>query len=425
MEYHIITIPYFPWTTYDPKSLEALVKLTHWINTFFRFEVNENGKIERSNHIMVETAASMELTSTTSTPRTLLSYRLPQVLDVMENVKDITEIVRESAPKEFNILKVEEVYETEYALEIISSSLDTMLFGNELYLDMLLGKLSNNLYTIDKQFSHATRILTCKIILCDNLSELKSIASKYELEGLNETLYIGSEKTLDGLRTKMFRFIREPWNRIYILNPLACLKPEAFEREYCQQKDELAFFLSLIYSLGKTYMILSSCRQVVAVLEGLPWYIDDVLEKFELEFCWIKRYFYTVEKDLHKVKKKIELNILPFIKMSTSLESIELLEDIYGFEYFHEIKSLLRTLSTPLLQEYMERFNIHGDELVKAILKELKFLSRRLTSVFKEFTEAFNYWREYRRSKIMINQLRLALASILLTLIINILLRML
>jgi len=102
-------------------------------------------------------------------------------------------------------------------------------------------------------------------------------------------------------------------------------------------------------------MILSSCRQVIAVLEELPYYIDDILEKFESKFHWIKKNFSMIENDLHKMKKEIKLNILPFIRMSTSPKSIELIEDIYGFEYFSEIKSFLAALNTPLLQKYMEK----------------------------------------------------------------------
>jgi len=228
MEYHVITIPYFPWMSYIPRSFEDLVKLTHQINTFFRFEIAESNKIEKSNHITVETAESIELTSTDFAPRALLSYKLPQVLAVVENVKDITKVVKEKASTEFNTLKVEEVYETECALEIVSSSPDIMLFENEVHLDILLRKLSDDLYMIDKQFDYATRILTCKIILCDDLLELESIASKYNLEVHNETLYIGGEKTLSGLQTKMSKFIREPGDRIYIPNPLAWLKAETF-----------------------------------------------------------------------------------------------------------------------------------------------------------------------------------------------------
>ncbi|MEM3573241.1 MAG: hypothetical protein QXJ62_03305 [Nitrososphaeria archaeon] len=341
----------------------------------------------------------------------------------MDQIKNITDTIKEKAPEQFETLKIEEAFASDFAIELISSSVDVFWrWQNDLQFDQIAHKLSDVLYKLSSPFPGAVSIVVCRIILCEDFSELKTIAEKYRLEGVVKGLYIGGENTPIHIKHNIFNFIHHPWRDIFILGPVATLKPEIQRAQGDYETiEELSFLLSMIHSIGKFYTISESIKGVLANLEWSSWYLDGLFEKFESDFCWIRRNFTNLEKHLRKIEKEIKSDVIPISRIATYPESVNLIQQVYGVEYLPYLSSFFSFMENDRIKKY----KIPSDNLKEAVWNDLKLLSRRLTEFWKEFSNSCDSWKELRRSRITSNQLFISLLGILLTLIANILLKLL
>jgi hypothetical protein len=417
MEYHVIIIPLFFWETAAPKSLNDLKKLMQITGRLFGFQLllrkNESTR-ESSNNIM---------SSSKTSPKALLSWRLPHIIHEVGSIKNITEIIKEKAAEQFATLKIEEAYASDFAIELISSSIDVFWRWQDDYqFDQIATKLSDILYEVSNPFPGAVSIVVCRIILCEDITELKTIAENYQLNEVITGLCIGGEKTPTDIQYNIFNFIRHPWRDIFISGPIVTLKPEILRSQgYHSTIDELSFLLSMIHSIGKFYVISESIKGVLANLEWLSWYSDELFEEFESSFCWVQRNLTNIEKHLHKIEKEIKSEVTPLSRIATSPESVALIQQVYGVEYLPYLSSFFSIMDNFRIKKY----NVPTEDLKKAVWNDLKLLSRRLAQFCKEFSNTRDSWKELRRSRITTNQLLLSLLGILLTLIINIILKLL
>jgi len=276
---------------------------------------------------------------------------------------------------------------------------------------------------LNTPFPGAASVVVCRIILCEDFSELKTIAENYQLKEVVEGLYIGGENTPRNVRCNIFfKFIQYPWRDILILGPVATLKPEILQSQgHHKVIDELSFLLSMIHSIGKSYVISQSIRLVSARLEWLSLYLDELFEEFESNFCWIKRNFTNLEKHLREIEKDIKSQIIPISRIATSPESVNLIQEVYGEDYIPHLSSFFSIMENFRIKKY----GIPVNELKEAVWNNLKLLSQRLAEFWREFINACNSWKELRRSRITSNQHLISLLGILLTLIANIILRLL
>ena len=414
MEYHVIIIPYFPWETATPKSLDDIKKLMKITGRLFGFQLllRKNEKASDPSDIM----SSPETIS-----RALLSWRLPHIIHEVGSIKNITEIIKEKAQEQFATLKIEEAYSSDFAIELISSSMDVFWhWQNNFPFDQIAIKISDTFFELSKTFPVAVSVAACRIILCEDFSELKTIAKDYQLDEVTTGLYIGGENT--PVRHNIFKFAQSPWIDIFISDPIATLKPEILQSQgYHETVEELSFLLSMIHSLGKLYTISVSIKGVLANLEWLSWYLDDLFEEFESGFCWVQRNLTNIEKHFHKIEKEIKSEVIPLSRIVTSPESVDLIQQVYGEEYLPYLSSFFSIMDNYRIKKY----KVPAEDLKKAVWNDLKLLSRRLTQFWKEFSNTRDSWKEIRRSRITTNQLLLSLFGILLTLIINIILKLL
>jgi hypothetical protein len=353
-------------------------------------------------------------------PKALLSWRVPHIIHEVGPLHNITNIVKEKAPKQFDELKIEETYISDFAIEIISSSIDVFQeWQLDFEYDQLSRRLSTFLYEIKKPFPGAISIVASRIIIVDEISQLDAIVKEYKLEQIEEGLFSGGEGS--PIRYNMFNFISSPWRQIFLSNPIASLAPEKLSKEgYYKTMDELSFLLSMIHALGKFYVISESIKSIGANLEWSSWYLDDLFENYESKFCWFQRNFSNIEKGLHKVQKEIKSEVLPLSRLVTSPESINLIERVYGVEYVPYVQSFLSILR----RFEIEKYKVPVKELINSIFDDLKSLARCIHKFWEEFSASRDSWKELRRSTVTRNQLLITLFGILTTLFINILLKL-
>jgi len=417
----VIIVPLFPWETRIPRDFNDLITLMKITSRLFSFR-SVPIKKEDSKEVIISTAAQLVdiMASPEKTPKALLSSRLPYIIDEVNSLRNITNIVKEKAQEQFDTLKIEEAYASDFAIEIISSSRDVLWRWREDFQYNLLSERSSDfLYEMDEPFPIAISVVACRIILCDNLSELKIIVEELGLEKIKEGLYIGGEKT--SIKYNMFNFISGPWREIFISNPIATLKPEnLIEQGYHDTVDELGFLLSMIHSIGKFYVISESIKYIRANLEWSSWYLDDLFERYESKFCWVQRIFSNLEKGVYKVEKDIKSQVLPLSRIVTSPESVTLIERVYGADFLPYIGNFLS-----LLRDFRaEKYKIPIEDLIKSAFDNLRSSAKDIIQFRKEFSSSRDSWKELRRSTVTRNQLLLALLGVLITLVINILLKL-
>jgi len=401
MEYHVLTISVFPWEMFKPNKVDDLITLVQAADRMFSFKL-KSVKVEKS--------------------RALLSPRLPNIIREAGPLYDIIEVIKESAPDWFKLLKIEEGYISNFAIETISSiSSFKEIFQHwwdESPYDRLAGRLSEFLWGINIPIHGLTPyiVVDCRIVLCDSFSELETIVRQYDLQEIEKGLYIGKENMPHTYC--MFNFIHSPWNEIFISNPVVTVKPELLEVPIWH---ELGFLISLVHSIGKAYAISESIKLVLAILEWSSWYLDDIFKNFESSFCWVQRNFTCLEKNLYEKERELKSRIVSLSRITTSPESVDIIQKVYGTEYLPELGSFFSIICDPKVKKY----KIPSDELYKAVLNDIRLLSRGLTRFWRDFTNAKNTWLDIRRFTVANNQLRLSLLGILASLIANLILRFL
>jgi hypothetical protein len=409
MEYHVLTIPVFPWMMLKPETLNDLITLIEAAGRLFSF------KLESAKERKVKNS------------RALLSRRLPYVIRETYPVYNITEVLKKKAPEWSNVLEVEEGYVSNFAIETISSftSFKEIFqrwppWRDDYPYESLAGQLSNFLWGINNPFPKdpfCIVVVNCRIVLCDSFSELADIAKEYDLQEIEKGLYVGRENT--PYTYYMFNFIQRPWDEIHISNPIVTVKPELLEKQCNATRYELGFLISFVHSIGKAYAISESISLFLAILELSSWYLDDIFKNFESSFCWVQRNFTSLEKDLYWKERELKSSILPLSRITTSPESVDIIQKVYGMEYIPELGSFFSIICDPKVKKY----KIPSDELYKAVLDNIRLLSRGLTRFWKDYANAKNTWLDIRRFRVANNQLRLSLLGILASLIANLILR--
>jgi hypothetical protein len=404
MEYHVLTIPVFPWEMFKPNTVDDLITLIQAADRMFSFKLKS---------VTVEES------------RALLSPRLPHVIHEAGPLYDITEVIKERAPDWFTLLKIEKGYVSNFAIETVSSISsfkeisqhwqDASQYGR------LAGRLSEFLWGISIPIYELTPyvVVDCRIVLCDSFSELEPIMRQYDFQEIEKGLYIGKENK--PYSYYMFNFIYRPWNEIFISNPIITVKPELLEEQCSAMWHELGFLISLVHSIGKAYAISQSIRLFLAILEWSSWYLDDIFKNFESSFCWIQRNFACLEKNFYEKERGLKSKIVSLSKITTSPESVDIIQKVYGTEFIPELGPFFSIICDPKVKKY----KIPSDELYKAVLDDVRLLSRGLTRFWKDYTNAKNTWLDIRRFRVANNQLRLSLLGILASLIANLILRFL
>jgi hypothetical protein len=416
MEYHAVIVPLVPWEIQGPNSFEELTVLMKTVRRLFSFNLSNLPK-ENENRKKQGAGDATEETS-----RALLSNRLQHTLHEAGRMLNVTDIVKDLAKEEFETLKIEEAWASDFAVEIISSSEDILgHWQDDFEYNELITKLCNVFYDCSKPFNFAVSIVACKIILCESNSDLKKLANQLELMKIGKhVLYAGTKKP--EIRDNMFNFVRRPWSEIFISNPIATLKPELLqEQDQYNTLDELDFLVAMVHALGKFYVISESCRAIRANLEWSTLYLDDLFEKFESKYCWFQRNFSNIMKDLRRTEIGIKSEIADFTRYASSPESVTLIQQVYGIEYFPYVDSFLELLD----RFNLENYKIKGDDLKRAVFDDIKSLSLDLGKFLKEFSASANSWKELHNSKVNNNQVLLAVCGLFIPLLVSTVLQLL
>lgn len=422
-EFHVIIVPLYPWDLCTPKNFEELELLTEIIDRLFCFlspykekkEPNEGGPVP------ISTTNSNE-----HSPIALLSSRLPHMMSQIKfSNREITS--KERFESVLNQLKIEHLFATSFAIELISSSIDVFDgWDGHFYYERLSALLDETLFGVKIPFQWAGEedlrpniVLTaCRTILCDNISEVRNFAKDFGLLKVTDELFVGSEnKTIS---QNMFNFLWEPWNKVCIFNPIVTLKPEVLVNEDIHKTEtELSFLISLIHSISTSYVIVKSIEGVCANLEWSSWYVDELFQTFEKSFCWLQRNFTSIENDYFKIERRIKRNVTPTARWSTSPTYMRLVEQQYGEPFFPFIGDAL-----PFFDHFLaKKYSIPSKALRKTIGEELSLLSESLSRFMKELFGSRDSWHGFLNSKISRNRLSIALIGLLITMFLNIFLK--
>ncbi len=362
----------------------------------------------------------------------LLSHRLSHIKHEVFRTYDITQEIMQMAEGEAEVLKIERGYATDFAIELVSSSISLFSEWTDLHYDDMLKKLFRFLFDLPKPDRRVKLenekevpvfpVVACKIILADNFSELASFAEGLDLRETRKGLYIGGESI--PVKENMFNFLPYPWSDLYIPNTIAVVKPEKLPLEYYRTDDYLNYLITMIHSIGKFYVIYESIGKICANLEWSSWYLSRLFTKYESQFCWIQRIFSDKTKSLSEIENEIREQVFPLTRIETAPDAITLIEEQYGEDIFDvNYRSFIETVDDSRLKEFSWSKKISGEEVKESILGRLKLLAKKMIDFNKQFEEKANFWKGIWRSSREKNQLLVALFGVIFSLVLEILLR--
>lgn len=411
MEYHVVIIPLPPWESCIPRTISELTTLMRVVNRYFSFK-------------------SMDYqTAGLSKRRSILNERLPFLRHEVMGILEITDVVKKEAKDIADELNIEDAYATNFALEIVSSSTKILDGWTR---DLNYGKLSSRLIPylfepelpfyssvegIDATSLPTPSVATCRVVLCDNIREVKKLGKELKLKKITNMLYIGSKKP--GVRCNIFNFIpRKPWYKVFVLGPVVTLKPDKIGADY-RTTEELGYLLAFVHSLGKFYVISESIRGFCTAIEWRSWFIEDLWRKYEKEFGWWKRTFSHLEEDIYGIQVELYETIYPLVRLISSPHVQQLMARQYGVEpipYWTEFSQLLDRAS---------KYKIPSGQIIKSVFDDLKMLAAKLTEFLDQFSKLIDARLRLRSFKVGYNQLLLTIigtAAVLLSVFLGLLL---
>jgi len=159
------------------------------------------------------------------------------------------------------------------------------------------------------------------------------------------------------------------------------------------------------------------------------WYLSKLFEKYEYGFCCLQRIFSDITKSLSKIETNIRELVWPLTRIKTAPDVIAMIQRQYGGDFLGvNIGGLVSVAGDPRLRKYTHRSvskKFSGEELIKATNIRLEFLAKAIIDFMNQFKDTANSWKELQRSTRAKNQLLVTLFGVVLTLILNIILRFL
>ena len=338
-EYHVIVIPLLHWENYPPESLADLKTISDIVEHFFSFNLHNLGKDNQT------------LNPTSLKP--LLSSRVQHISSEVPNHWNITEktlkLSKKSKDDIAEKLKVEGVFATDYAIELVSSSVDVIDFHDDFNYARLCGTLVDYLYGAKIPFKispheelfdpafRATAVVACRIILYDKQNEIDELSKVSSLTKVDNGLYFLGN-------TNAFNIKKDEWRKVIIPNTIVMLKPEILQKKsFFSSIDELAILLVTLHCVGKTYVISESSSGLQANLEWTSWYMDDLFDAFEKKYNIIRRSIVNIENDVNKNDKQIRYSFVPIAMLSTNPDVSFLIQKVYGsqgIDYINQINTI-------------------------------------------------------------------------------------
>lgn len=399
MEYHVIIMPLSPWESCIPKTFSELKLSMQVACRLFSFKPRDMPKSKG-------TGSSLLL----SLPR------LPFLKHEVMYIRDITSIVKEKAKDIVDKIDINCAYASDFAIEIVSSSPKILCdYQEDLDYCRLSARLIHDLFELGLPFYSSIEgmdlasmwvpsVVACRVVLCDNISEVIQYSEALKLKKITDALYIGDDKTT--IRYNVFNFLpRGLWSKIFISGPIVTLKTELLEYP---TNDELGYLIALIHSLGRFYIISESIRGFCAAVELTSWSIDDLCFEYRKKLRWLRRNFSQLDKDFHEIKKEIKEIVFPFIRLTSSPQVQKWMALEYGVEpipNWTPFSELLRSA---------KKYEIPSDDLKKSVLEDLKMLTDKLSEFLDQFSASINTQLQLQSSKVGYNQFTLAIAGIIL-----------
>jgi hypothetical protein len=403
MEYHVVIVPLAAWESCVPRTIPELTALMRAVNRYFSF-----------NPMKYQAAGLSE-------SRSLLNERLPFLKHEVREICEITNGAKKEAEDIVGKLNIENVYATDFALEIVSSSPKILAdWRKDWDYERLSSRLVRHLFEPELPFHSSIQgvdaasmpmpsVATCRVVLCDNVSEVERLAGELKLRKVTNALYMGNEKTTVGCN--IFNFIpRKPWHKVFVLEPVVTLKPDKIEADY-KTEDELGYLLALVHSLGKFYVISESIRGFCAALEWRSWFIEDLWLEYEKGLNWREKRFSYLEEDIHRIKVDLYQTIYPLVRLISSPGIQHLIASQYGVEpipYWSEFSQLL---DRGKFQAIFGKYEIQSDQIKKSVINDLRMLAAKLEEFLDRFSKSLDARLQLRSLKVGYNQLLLAITT--------------
>lgn len=424
VEYHVVLVPLFRWELIPPDDLQDLQQLAKVVSRLFSFQWFTEGQIKGLTDQLDWNP--------------ILSRRLSHITHEVHRVHDITNEIIQRSKEDVERLKIKYVYATDFAIELVSASIDVFSDWSDVWYDNLCRKLFDFLFGIRKPSQlhvgpistskvHVNSVVVCRIILCEDLAELQAEANKLKLQKAESTLYVGGRNA--PINDNMFNFISTPWNKLYVPNTIATLKPEKLAVKNYQADDELNFLMFMMHSIGKFYVIYESIESACTNLEWSSWYLSRLFEKYESKFCFLQRNFSDIAKGLSKIENKIRELIWPLTRIKTAPDVIAIIQRQYGGDFLGvNFGGFVAATEDPRLEKYIHpsaKEKLCGEELIESTTKRLESLAKGIIDFMNQFKDTANSWKELWRSARSKNQLLVAIFSVFSSIILDIISRFL
>jgi hypothetical protein len=365
--------------------------------------------------------------------RPILSGRLPHIANEVYRISEITDQVNRLAQEEVTELKIERIYATDFAFELVSPSIALFSKWSKLTYDNLCRRLFSFIFDFPKPTPAKIRqikvdkvqvnsVVVFRFVLCDNLTELQSISKELKLLKKSSTFYLGGEQG-SSVNDNTFNYVSDVWQNLYLPNTMATVKPEKLDYK---AQENLFYLMCYLHSLGKFYVMTESARGTSANLEWSSWYINTLFDKYEAALCWTQKNFSDATKNLTTSENKIRELALPLTLIITNPEAIDLIQQQYGEDFYGVDRGLFfHLVKDDRIKDYVfpSVSDFSGDELFKSFSSSLKSLASSIRTFLAEFRTSAESWKDVQRSKRAQNQLLVSFSGVILTLVVSIIAR--
>jgi len=381
-------MPLYDWSSYSSEDFQKLENLMKIVGTLFSFNlVSDNHDSE-----------------------SLFDLSLPFLRNFVIHKMDITNYVKKLSEANFEKLKIEKVYLSNYAIEFISTKESLISSENRsLIYDIIKNTIKD--YCSDEILYLYSDSVNIKYIICDDINELNLIKSSYDLKEYQNGIFIGDENSNKIYNDILYDF----WGK-YIefkgKNPIAFLKIDQLEQKYGYRGlDSVGRFISVWYGLGFIHILTESINSLSGSLEYSTWFLDNIFNEYEKNLCYLQKNILSQNRNVTNKIRKIQDHVKYILKY-TSGDSFQRISRTYG-EYFPTIISdSLGIINNA--EEY--GYSLSYEEIKIQMSNSLNELSKTLKIFHEELNISKNNWLKIHADTIMNNKFIITMLASLLTL---------
>jgi len=386
-------MPLYDWSSYSSEDFQKLENLMKIVGTLFSF------KLVSDNH----------------DSESIFNLSLPFLRNFVIQKMDITNYVKTLSEANFDKLKIEKVYLSNYAIEFISQKESIIRRENRsIIYDIIKNTIED--YSSEENVYMFSNAVNIKYIICDDINELNLIKSSYDLKEYQNGIFMGDENSDKIYNDYLYDFFGK-YIKFKGKNPIAFLKINQLEQKYGYQGlDSVGRFISVWYGLGFIHIFTESINSLSGSLEYSTWFLDNIFNEYEKNLCYLQKNILSQNRNVTTKIRNIQDHVTYILKF-TSGDSFHRILRTYG-EYFPPIISD----SLGIIDDAEKNgYSLSHEEIRKQMNKSLSELSKTLKIFYDELNISKNNWLKIHADTIMNNKFIITMLASILTLFLTVL----